>query len=417
MTGLAADLAATATFTSGENGISRLAWTPPLAAAYAYVESRMQELGMDTRRDGAGNLIGTWHPGAQKAIAVGSHLDSVPEGGNYDGTLGVLSGLEAVRILQRENFQPVRPVMLIAFMDEEGARFGAPLFGSRAFSGQDMSTFGDLRDSDGISICEAMAQAGFPYAGISENPGIDSVEAYLELHIEQGPVLEAQDRQIGAVTAISGGHGLHVGIRGTPGHSGTIPMAMRRDALVGASRIIARLPLLAAENPGLLLTVGQISARPGAINVVPGACDFTVDVRSVDPDLLIRGTELVRRLVTTTAAESALEAEITVLHKATPLTMDPGLRTVIIEAARLEGVDALEMPSGAGHDALMVGRRVPAGMIFVPSRAGISHHPDEFTALEDCERGSRVLARTLARLAGRAGTPPTSAHHDALAHS
>lgn len=399
MSRLDEDLSTVSAFSAEPGRITRLAWTPAHLDACSWLVNQLTELGIDASIDAAGNVIGRWGEGSEPALAIGSHLDSVPDAGAFDGVLGVLSGLEAIRRLKGDGFTPRRPIWLIAFMDEEGSRFGATLFGSRAFVGEDVDAMRDLVDDEGVSLREAMQAAGFDPERIAGAKGVDEVGSYLELHIEQGPVLEADGADIGVVTAVAGGFGISVRFIGAAGHAGTTPMHLRRDALVGAARAVVALRDEARRSDKLRITVGRIVVEPGGTNVIPGACDFTVDLRSFEQPVLDDARGRISALLEQIASDEGLEASIQRLHEVAPLQLDDAMRAAIRRAAVAEGALAVDLPSGAGHDALVLGRAVPAAMIFVPSRNGVSHHPHEHTAPEHCELGVRVLARTVRELA------------------
>jgi hydantoinase/carbamoylase family amidase len=397
-TTVAADIEAAARFGGHGTGVSRLAWSPELRQVYDWLTAELVGLGLDVEIDPAGNLIGRWDAGSGKPIAVGSHLDSVPSGGRYDGALGVLSGLQAIRILKEQGFEPRRPLWLISFMDEEGARFGAALFGSRAFVGKDLSELGERRDPDGTSLREAMAEFGFDFDRVPAARRVDELGGYLELHIEQGPVLETEGIEIGVVTGIVGLIGFRARFLGEANHAGTTPMRLRRDALCGAATAVLALRDAARARDDITTNVGIISAEPGAFNVVPGAAEFSIDVRSATGDGYAKLEPLVRDTLGRIAAEQGLEFELTEIYRLEPLPLAAEMIDALDEAARAEGATSMRMPSGAGHDAMEVGRHVPAGMLFVPSRKGISHSPDEFSEPQHCELGARVLARALQTL-------------------
>lgn len=386
------------------NGIGRPAWSPQLLEACAWLRGRFEDAGLEAEIDAAGNVVGRWNAGSGPALVIGSHIDTVPGGGRYDGALGVLSGLETIRRLKAEGFEPAHPIWVVAFMDEEGVRFGISMFGSRAFAGEDVTFLASRTDKDGISLAEAMETAGFEIDRAAAAKRIDQVGRYLELHIEQGPVLERAGADIGIVTVISGILGLRVRLAGAAGHAGTTPMDMRRDALAGAASAIIALRKYAVDN-GARVTVGTLTVEPGAHNVIPGKCVFSVDARansSVELDRL--GRDL-RHLLHEIAETDGLQIEIDATQRLEPLPLDPEIRAVIMAAAASDGAKTLELPSGAGHDAMVIGRFVPAGMIFVPSRGGISHNEAEHTDPAQCERGARVLAGTVRRLtSSRAGT-------------
>jgi allantoate deiminase len=395
---LTADIDAAARFGGHGTGVTRLAWSPELRQVLDWLSGQLVELGLEVELDAAGNLIGRWEAGSGKPIAVGSHLDTVPSGGRYDGALGVLSGLQAIRLLKERKFEPRGPLWLISFMDEEGARFGAALFGSRAFVGKDLGDLGDRRDSDGTSLREAMAELGFDFDRVPDARQVDKLGGYLELHIEQGPVLETEGVEIGIVTGIVGLIGFRARFVGEANHAGTTPMRLRRDALCGAATAVLALRDAALSRDDITTNVGIISAEPGGFNVVPGAAEFTIDVRSATEEGYAALEPLVRETLDRIAAEQELELELDEVYRLEPLPMDPQLVSVLEEAAQAEGATSMRMPSGAGHDAMEVGRHVPAGMLFVPSRKGISHSPEEYTQPEHCELGARVLARALESL-------------------
>jgi hydantoinase/carbamoylase family amidase len=397
---LAGDLATAARIgATPDGGINRFAWTPELAEVTEWVGDELARFGLDVEIDAAGNLIARWPAPAGPAVMTASHLDTVPNGGAFDGVLGVLAAVEAIRILRDEDFEPARPVWVGAFMDEEGTRFGTALFGSRAFCGVDVSEALEARDKDGVSVAEAMAQQGRDPGEIGDADRVGEVGHYVELHIEQGPVLHARGARLGVVESICGVLGLRVRLRGETNHAGSTPPGMRRDALAGASRGVVALREETLRREDLRATVGQIRVAPGGRNVIPGLCEFAVDLRPAVPATFNGLQTWFGELVARVAATEGLEAEVRCDYALEPTMMDAGVTAAIEAAAADEGVEALRMFSGAGHDAMLVGRRAAAGMLFVPSRDGISHSPSEWTETADCELGARVLARTLRRLA------------------
>ncbi|HXV56864.1 MAG TPA: M20 family metallo-hydrolase [Gaiellaceae bacterium] len=394
MSSLGADLEAAARIGADERGgVSRFAWTPELAEANAWLAGRLAALGLAVEVDPAGNVLGRWEAGAGKALVLGSHLDTVPCGGRFDGALGVLAGVDVVRRLRAEGVEPRRPLWVVSFNDEEGGRFQTGLLGSRAFCGEC-----DLADWGARGIPEAMAEAGFDFERLAEARRVDRVGAYLELHIEQGPVLETAGVDLGVVTAITGLLGFRARFLGAANHAGTTPMAHRRDALAGAARAVLALREEARARNDMTANVGVISAEPGGFNVVPGAAELTIDVRSPTAEGFARLEPFVRGLLERIAAEEELGLELSETHRKEPVALDPELQDALERAAREEGASTLRLPSGAGHDAMVLGRHVPAAMLFVPSRGGLSHTPEEFTAPEHCELGARVLARAVRAL-------------------
>jgi allantoate deiminase len=390
---LAADLEEAARIGAEGGGVSRFAWTPELAQANDWLVGRLQELGLETEIDAAGNVLGRWEEGQGTAVLVGSHLDTVPRGGRYDGALGVLAALEVVRTLKREGVSLRRPLWIVSFNDEEGSRFQTGMLGSRAF-------IGDLDSEDWRrrGVADAMAAGGFDFERLGDAKAVDRVGAYLELHIEQGPVLEQEGLDLGIVSGIAGLLGLRVRLTGEANHAGTTPMASRRDALAGAARIVLELRDQARSRGDMTANVGILTVAPGGFNVIPGTAEFTIDARAGDAAGFARAEKFVRETLERVAAEEQLELEVTETHRKPPTPLDPELQELLAQAAAAEGATARSMPSGAGHDAMVLAKHVPAAMLFVPSRAGISHSPDEYTSPEHCELGARVLARAVRAL-------------------
>jgi hydantoinase/carbamoylase family amidase len=390
---LASDLEEAARIGADGGGVSRFAWTSELAQANEWLVGRLQELGLETEIDAAGNVLGRWEEGEGTAVLVGSHLDTVPRGGRYDGALGVLAGLEVVRTLKRDGVSLRRPLWIVSFNDEEGSRFQTGMLGSRAFIG-DL----DLEDWRRRGVAEAMTAGGFDFERLGEAKAVDRVGAYLELHIEQGPVLEQEGLDLGIVSGIAGLLGFRVRLAGEANHAGTTPMASRRDALAGAARIVLELRDEARSRGDITANVGILTVAPGGFNVIPGTAEFTIDARAGDAHAFARAERFVRDTLERVAAEEQLELEATETHRKPPTPLDPGLQDLLAQGAAAEGATARSMPSGAGHDAMVLAKHVPAAMLFVPSRAGISHSPDEYTSPEQCELGARVLARAVRAL-------------------
>jgi hydantoinase/carbamoylase family amidase len=397
---IAAELEAVARFGADGAGVTRYAWSPELQAASAWLCERLAELGLDSSIDPAGNVLGKWQAGTGKAVLIGSHLDTVPRGGRFDGALGVVAALTAIRRLGERGVEPTRPVWLVSFMDEEGSRFRTGMLGSRAFVGDDLGGLGDRQDADGVTLREAMAACGRDYEAIAGARAIGEVGAYLELHIEQGPVLEHSGVDVGVVTGIVGLVSYRARLAGEANHAGTTPMAARRDALAGAARAVLALREEARSRDDMTANVGVISVEPGGFNVIPGLCEFTIDVRSPTREGLERVRAFVGDTLARIASEECLELELAETHRLEPAPMDPELVAMLERAADLEGASSVRMRSGAGHDAMIIGAHVPAAMLFVPSRRGVSHSPDEHTEPRQCEVGALVLGRALELLVG-----------------
>ena len=385
-------------------GITREVYTPTYRAALDRVAEWMRDTGLEVRLDAVGNLFGRW-PGAEPdapLVLTGSHVDTTLNAGRYDGVLGVLGAIEAVRLLREAGTVPRRPVELVAWAGEE-PRFGTGCVGSRAAAGRlEREDLERLRDRDGTSMATALRDAGFDPERLAEaaiEPA--TVHALVELHIEQGVVLEHGGEPVGVVTAIAAPHDFRLQFRGAATHAGATPMGLRRDALAGAAEAMTALERIVRASPSgtTVGTVGVARVRPGAINVVPGEVELDVDVR--DSDLVAR-TQVVEDVLAAAreiAARRGLELEVTPIVEDVPVVCEPGVVAAAEAAVRELGLPFRRMTSGAYHDAMVMGSQVPIGMIFVPSTGGISHHPDEHTDAADLERGVRVLAGTLARLA------------------
>jgi hydantoinase/carbamoylase family amidase len=283
-------------------------------------------------------------------------------------------------------------------MDEEGARFGTALFGSRAFAGHDLSAELIATDRDGVRLDSAMAARGFDARRLPEACRIEEVGTYLELHIEQGPILDARGLRLGLVESIAGIMAFRVTVTGEANHAGTTPLDRRRDALVGAARMVLAVRELATGERDVRATVGTIEVAPGASNVIPGGCQFSVDLRVARAELVERQASRLAALVAEIAADEGLAAEVGQRYAIPAVAMDGTVLGVLRAAATEVGVEPLPMWSGAGHDAMVIGTHVPTGVVFVPSRGGISHSPREHTDAEDCELGARILAGAIRRL-------------------
>jgi hydantoinase/carbamoylase family amidase len=349
----------------------------------------MEEARLDVSVDAAGNLFGRL-PGAPGSdeVWVGSHLDSVPQGGRFDGALGVVAALEAVERLGPRQ----RTLAVVAFRDEEGWRFGRGCFGSRAFCGRLRTSELENVDAQGVSIAEAVRSLGFgpvPEAGWLERPPA----AFVELHIEQGPVLDALGAPLGIVTSIAGLARLRVAFAGHGGHAGTTPMVRRRDALVAAARFVLTVKETAEAREGAVATVGYLTVEPNAANVVPARVELLVDARAPDAGTL---SVLVHEI-----EAAAGDARVQHLGQIEPVELDPDLRVVLREAVGDLRLLAPQLPSGAGHDAgVLAAAGVPAAMLFVRSRGGgVSHSPDEHSDDVDVALAVDALERALGRLA------------------
>jgi len=391
-------LDALAAITAEPGAITRLYLTPEQARAEVLVAGWMREAGMTVRQDAIGNLIGRIEgpePGGP-ALVVGSHLDTVRNAGLYDGPLGVITGIACVEALARDGIRLPHALEVVAFADEEGVRFPATLTGSRAFAGHLDPALLDAADADGTTLAAAMRDYGLDPSTIAtaaRRP--DEILGYLELHIEQGPMLETADLPVGVVTAISGASRLEFTLTGEAGHAGTVAMSARRDALAGAAECVLAVEARCSGKAHLVGTVGRIEALPGAVNTIPGLARFSLDLRA--PDDAERRAALgdIRAACKSIADRRHLDLGIRLLHEAEAVPCDPVLTALIRDAVTAEGLPILALPSGAGHDGMAVAAVAPIAMVFVRCRNGISHNPAEFASLPDIETGARVLFATI----------------------
>ena len=385
------------------HGIYRMAFSDGDMAGRAWLESRIREDGLAFHADGAANLFGVLEVGGDAPpVLTGSHIDTIPGAGHLDGALGVLCGLEALRVLKQSDVPLARGLELVAFSDEEG-RFGG-MFGSQAFSGQlTPGMILEAEDADGVRLVDAMQRQGLNAMDALRAQRIPgSVHAFVELHIEQGPVLDRSETSIGVVEAITGLFRWDVVLSGAANHAGTTPMDMRQDAFQGLAEFAGQLDRVLEEEggPRSVATIGHVSLSPGAANVVPGEARFMLEVRDTDSAVLDALARALRRTLSTIARRRGLMFEFSVVSEIAPVPCDPGVIAAIEAAASDLEMETLRMPSGAAHDTQMVARVAPAGMIFVPSREGRSHSPAEWTAWDDIEKGANVLLKTLYKLAG-----------------
>jgi len=374
----------------GGGGAYRPLYGSAWAAAGERVERWMKDAGLETRRDAVGNLWGRIE-GTGKSIVTGSHIDTVRHGGRLDGALGIVAGLSAVEALLKANGKPKRPLEVVAICEEEGSRFKTSFWGSHAITGTI-----DTVDPD---IAAAMRELGLDPAKVA-SAARDDIDTFVELHIEQGAVLESSGTPLAIVSAIVGTAHLEVTVTGRSDHAGTTPMDLRLDALAGAAAMVQAVESIAKSlGRPAVATVGKLEVEPDQINVVPGKVVFIADLRH--PDLAGRRAleERVRSLCGTIASERGLGLDIRMLQERPPVPMHSDVRALLARAATDCGVQAAELVSGAGHDAQILAARMKVGMLFVPSIGGRSHCPDEATNPRDLELGTRVLAKALELMA------------------
>lgn len=400
---LAKDFEAMARLTDVGDGINRLAFTDADWAGRQYIVDRMIDAGLTVEADGFGNVIG-YKAGKNPdlpVVMVGSHTDSVPNGGNYDGVVGVLSAIEAVRSMTEDNVEHDHTIAVVDFMCEESSRFGAATLGSKAMRGE--LTLDDLHrlvDKKGISIYEALQSRNLNPDGIETMEYTRPVKAFIEIHIEQGKVLEHEQKKIGIVTGIAAPERFYVTIRGNADHSGATPMKLRHDALCGASKIILGIEEIASmqEEPPVVGTVGVIEVIPGAMNVIPGAVKLGVDIRSISKVARDSVVTLIKEFIDVICEKRGLSYTIEPIAQDHPVAMHPAMIREIEGAVKAVDVEYMTMPSGAGHDAMHWANVVPTGMIFIPCHEGISHNPAEFADMADIITGAKVLDTVLRKL-------------------
>lgn len=384
-------------------GISRLAFSQEERAAHELVGSWLEDLGLKITQDAIGNTYGEL-PGSDPSlgsIGTGSHLDSVPQGGRFDGIAGVVAAVEVVRLLREQ--APLRHTLrVVAFSAEEGARFGAPCIGSKAAAGLwSPDDFGRLRDVDGVSAAEAMRKVGFDPSAVAEvawNP--KEWAGFLELHVEQARVLEASGLPIGIVDMVSGSTRVELRIEGQAQHTGGTPMNLRADALAAASEVVLFAEELANDSRyrGARATVGRLQVSPNSITTIPGSVELVLDFRDIDSDRQRHGAEEVVAAARQIGQRRGVQVDARVIADSSPAVLPIWLREHITAVCEEFGTPYRVMTSGASHDAQFINRVVPAGMIFVPSKGGLSHTPDEWTSATELALGATVLMRSIQRL-------------------
>ncbi|MCE9531002.1 MAG: M20 family metallo-hydrolase [Planctomycetes bacterium] len=385
--------------------ITRVLYTEPDLAGRAFVKAKCTSAGLVIREDAIGNLFARW-PGSEPnlpAIGTGSHIDAIPHSGMYDGTVGVLGGLEAIRALQSSGLRPRRSIELLLFTSEEPTRFGIGCVGSRAMSGTLSPTaLAELRDADGKRLDDVRTEAGYRGSLDTVRLKENHYAFFVELHIEQGPILEREGIAIGAVTAIAAPAALKVTLNGSGGHAGAVLMPQRHDALCAAAEIVLAVETAAKTtgSPDTVATVGICQVHPGAINSIPSSVHLTVDVRDIVLESRDRAFASIQETIQKVSTSRGVQAKVETISTDPPATM-AGPIVAAIEAASVDGgFSCKRMVSRAYHDSLFMARLGPTGMIFIPCRNGYSHRPDEYASPEAMKIGVETLAQTLGRLAG-----------------
>ncbi|MHB8061303.1 MAG: hydantoinase/carbamoylase family amidase [Ruminiclostridium sp.] len=383
------------------SGITRLSFTKEEKAAKELVGSYMKQAGLGVWEDAVGNLIGRKDGMDLEAatILIGSHLDSVTEGGKFDGALGVIAGIEVLQRMNEQGIKTIHPIEVIGFTDEEGARFGYGMLGSRGIMGTLKIEALQHFDQAGISIAQAMEQVGLePEKIYNAARKSESIKAYIELHIEQGKVLENQNLPVGIVSGIAGPLWLKVTLRGESGHAGSTPMNMRKDPVIAAAKIISYIDSETRKYANAVATIGKITVSPGGINVIPGQIEFTLDLRDIDETIRDNIENNIKAYAEKICNKNNIELDFTVLQRVAPCPCSQEISGIIEEACRLAGLHSTYLSSGAGHDGMQFKDFCPIGMIFVRSERGVSHRADEWSSENDCGAGTEVLYHTILKL-------------------
>ena len=394
---------ALAEISESEDGLTRVYLSPEQVRANARVAEWMQAAGMTTWQDAVGNICGRYEsaePGAQ-ALLLGSHLDTVRNAGRYDGMLGVLSAIETVQWLHDRQQRLPLAIEIVGFGDEEGTRFGITLLGSRGITGTWPESWVTHPDGNGITVAEAMQDVGLDAAKIMQAArDVNDIAAYLELHIEQGPCLEQEDLALGVVTAINGARRLNCSFIGEAGHAGTVPMDHRKDALAATAEWMVFVEHTTAEHdPQLVATVGTLSCLPGAVNVIPGEVQFSLDVRGPHDEPLERLLSTLLTQAEAIALRRGLTFTANEYYRIAATACDTRLQQALSHAVETVQGRSISLPSGAGHDAIAIADRWPVGMLFVRNHRGISHHPAESVQVADVAMGVQAYLQAVNDLA------------------
>lgn len=387
----------------GDTAVTRIVFSERDREARAWLTAKAQAAGLLIRSDAIGNTFFRWQGSAPElpAVATGSHIDAIPNAGMYDGTVGVLGGLESIRALQAAGFTPKRSIELILFTSEEPTRFGIGCLGSRLISGAlSLEAAAQLRDSAGMGLDEARAAAGFSGELATTQLARGFYEHFVELHIEQGPLLEREELPVGIVTAIAAPAAATITIQGEGGHAGALLMPDRRDALAAAAEVVLSVERAALDTgtSDSVGTVGVCEVFPGAVNSVPSRVRLSLDVRDIDEARRDRMLADIRQACALIAARRHVIITQQVLNADAPAHCSPQIVDTIAQACVADGLASKRMVSRAYHDSLFMARICPVAMIFIPCRAGVSHRPDEYSTPEAIADGTCILARTLATL-------------------
>ncbi|WP_391117597.1 M20 family metallo-hydrolase [Psychrobacillus sp. L3] len=388
-------------YNSGEKGITRIAYSnEEQTCTHAFMRMCMAEH-LEIRMDPCGNVIARRKGRIESLppVVMGSHLDTVYQGGKYDGVVGVTAALEVIKRLNEKGIETDHPIEIISFACEESARFGVSTVGSKAMAGQfDHNRYRNLVDKDGITMEKAFALCALDFKSVDQASRVDEqFKAFFELHIEQGPVLINNDKKIGIVTGIAAPVRLHVKIMGKASHSGTTPMNMRKDALLGASEISLALEIAAKneEEYGTVATIGVLNVHNGAMNVVPGDVEMKIDIRSTSLPSRQRVLDYLNQTIANVKKNRQLDIESIEISSEEPVLLSKEINEVLKNICEEKNISNQIMQSGAGHDAMNMAKLCPVGLIFIPSIDGLSHHPNEYTPLDDVMIGIDILEEAI----------------------
>lgn len=391
-------------------GFTREGYTAEETASVEVFKSIAEELGLVVSEDAAGNAIARWNvAGGHAAVATGSHLDTVPNGGAFDGGAGVVCGLGAIKMLKEADFKPQRPIEVICFRSEESSRFGVSTIGSKAMSGILDPSIGTLEDQHGITLAQAVESQGFVWQDlVNAKRSKQELKCFVELHIEQGMHIVNHEKDYGVVKGVACPVRLAVTFNGKAGHTGTTPMNQRQDALAAAAPFISfvqetALQMNDAYEKSLVATVSTLTASPNSMNVIPQTVTAGVDIRSVDDSLKKKMADAIRSEVKRIEETTGVKIDIEVLVDNPSVLLDDGIAQQLVDAGDHEAYLAHRMDSGAGHDVMNMAQTWPSGLLFIPCQDGLSHHPDEFATAEDLKMGVELLSRFLMEATGHDG--------------
>ena len=387
-----------------KGGITRLAFSDADWEARALIIEFMKEAGLSIRIDSFGNIIGRREGSnpAAPVVMTGSHIDSVPNGGNYDGVVGVLGAIEALQCLNEKGEKNYHPIEVVVFMSEESSRFGVATLGSKAFCGKlSREQLDSLIDKNGVSLADALRQRNLSPEKITDARYDKDIKAFLEIHIEQGKVLETTGQQLGIVAGIAAPTRLRAVISGQADHSGATPMNMRQDALTAAAEIVLLVEKLAKSEAhnSVVGTTGIIKAEPGGMNVIPGKVELGIDIRGIDADSKKRTVERLLAGFEDIKQQRNVGIEVTTLSNDAPVKLSEDIVVFLTDICSQNSLPSMVMPSGAGHDAMHIAAFAPTGMVFIPCRDGISHNPAEYARIEDIAAAADVLREAIQKLA------------------